>query len=236
MLVTRRFETEQNHWSSKFKAAFDKPTSPRMSSYDGPLSTQPDWQGHYSFLPPVESNIFGQSFEHASSSTNDIDVASQHRSSNAQNATPDPHSQTSSGTLSSPASHGRALDPLGLREPKTEPAAQDQSSLSGTNYAIKTENVHEEPLTSSTETTQLSVETNRPVSVPPVQHNDHSRPAVGGTEKVIVEKDEDDEVIEDDDMIEGDGDLEGDGEDEMPSHPQTAAERTAARRKMKRFR
>lgn len=235
MLVTRRFETEQNHWSSKFKATFDKPKSPRMSSYDGSLSTQPDWQGHYSFLPPVESNIFGQSFEQASSSTNDIDVASQQRSSNSQHDTSDPHSQPSPGTLSSLTSHGRALDPLGLRQPKTEPASQDQSSLSGTTYAIKTENDHEEPLTAAGNT-QVAVKSNRPVSGSPIEQNDRSSLVAGDTEKPIVGKDEDDEIIEDDEMIEGEGELEGDGEDEISSHPQTAAERTAARRKMKRFR
>ena len=43
-----------------------------------------------------------------------------------------------------------------------------------------------------------------------------------------VEKDEEDDMMEDDEMVEAEG--------EAPSRPQTAAERTAARRKMKRFR
>jgi hypothetical protein len=43
-------------------------------------------------------------------------------------------------------------------------------------------------------------------------------------------KEEEEEVVEDEEMVEG----EGEGETQPP--PQTAAERTAQRRKMKRFR
>ncbi|RWA13269.1 hypothetical protein EKO27_g1800 [Xylaria grammica] len=207
-----------------------------MSSYDGSLSTQPDWQGHYSFLPPGESSIFVQPFEQVSSSNNDTDVASQQRSSSIQNnSNLDAHGQTSSSTLSSPTNHSRVLDPLGLRQPKTEPTAQEQPGVSGTSYTIKSEPVHEEPLT-STETTQLTIESNPPASTASAKQDTHSSLNVGGNEDTIVGKEEEEEVVDDDDMIEGDGDGEGDGEDETPNQPQTAAERTAARRKMKRFR
>jgi hypothetical protein len=47
-------------------------------------------------------------------------------------------------------------------------------------------------------------------------------------------KDEDDEILDDEEMLEGEG--EGEGEGDVPPQPQTAAERTAQRRKMKRFR
>ncbi|KAI1129486.1 hypothetical protein F5Y10DRAFT_152498 [Nemania abortiva] len=235
MLATRRFESEQSHWSSKLKTAFHKPTSSRMSSYDGSLSTQPDWQGHYSFLPPVESNIFGQPFEQASSSSNDNDVASQQRSSSAQNHNSDAHGQPSSGTLSSPTNHHRVPDPLGLRQPKNEPTSQEQPSIPGISYAIKTESTHEDSL-SVPESSQPTVEPNPSISVPSAEQNIHASFSVGGNVEVLAGKEEDDEVLDDDDMIEGDGDVEGEGEDEAPSQPQTAAERTAARRKMKRFR
>ncbi|GAP84083.2 putative homeobox domain-containing protein [Rosellinia necatrix] len=236
MLVSRCFETEQSHWSSKFKTAFEKSTSPRMSSYDGSLSTQPDWQGHYSFLPPAESSIFGQPFEQTSNSGNDHDAASQQRSSGAQSSNLDTHGQASTGSISSPANHHRALDPLGLRQPKTEPATQDQQSTPGTAFTIKTETAPEETLT-TTETTQLTIEPNPSGSVLSTGQNPSSNLPVGVNEESIPGKEEeDDEVVEDDDMIEGDGDGEGDGEDEAPNQPQTAAERTAARRKQKRFR
>ncbi|KAF2969339.1 hypothetical protein GQX73_g4220 [Xylaria multiplex] len=235
MLLTRLPETEQSHWSRKLETAFHKSTSPRMSSYDGSLSTQPDWQGHYSFLPPGESSIFGQSFEQVPSSNNDNDVASQQRSSSIQNSNLDVHGQTSSSSLSSPSNHNRVLDPLGLRQPKTEPTTQEQPGVSGTAYTIKTEPIHEEPLT-STEATQLTIESNTPSSIPSAKQDPHQTLNAGSNEDTLVGKEEDEEVVDDDDMIEGDGDGEGDGEDETPSQPQTAAERTAARRKMKRFR
>ncbi|KAI1152537.1 hypothetical protein F4825DRAFT_306492 [Nemania diffusa] len=236
MLATRRFETEQSHWSSKFKAAFDKPTSSRMSSYDSSLSTQPDWQGHYSFLPPVESSsIFGHSFEQASNGSNDNGVASQQRTSSAQNNNPDAHGQTSTSTLNSPTNHHRIPDPLGLRQPKHESTSQEQPSISGISYAIKTEPAHEEPPT-ATEPSQPTVEPNPIVSVPSAEQSLHASFGVGGNVDAAVGKEEDEEVLDDDDMIEGDGDVEGEGEDDTPSQPQTAAERTAARRKMKRFR
>ncbi|KAI0434563.1 hypothetical protein F5Y09DRAFT_235069 [Xylaria sp. FL1042] len=233
MLLTRLPETEQNHWSRKFETTFHKSTGLRMSSYDGSLSTQPDWQGHYSFLPPGESSIFGQPFEQVPSSNNDNDVTSQRRSSNIQNNNLDAHVQASSSALSSPTNRHRVLDPLGLRQPKTEPTTQEQANVSGTSYTIKTETVHEEPLT-STEAVQLTIESNPSASVPAAKQDPHASLDVGGNEEAIVGKEEDEEVVDDDDMIEGEG--EGEGEDETPSQPQTAAERTAARRKMKRFR
>lgn len=206
-----------------------------MSSYDGSLSTQPDWQGHYSFLPPGESSIFGQPFEQVPSSSNDNDVTSQRRSSSIQNNNLDAHGRTSSSTLSSPTNRHRVLDPLGLRQPKTEPTTREQPSISETSYTIKTEAVHEEPLT-STEAAQLAIEPNPTISVPSGKQDPRAGLDVGGNEETIVGKEEDEEVVDEDDMIEGDGDGEGEGEDETPSQPQTAAERTAARRKMKRFR
>jgi len=206
-----------------------------MSSYEGSLSTQPDWQGHYSFLPPGESSIFGQSFEQASSSGNDNEVASQQRSSSARNNSLDTHGQNSSSSLSSPTSHHRALDPLGLRQPKAEPTNQEQPAVSATAYTIKSETVQEEPFT-STEATQLALEPNSSTSAPSAEQNRRISLSIGGNEETSVGKEEDDEVLDDDDMVEGDGDGEGEGEDETPNQPQTAAERTAARRKMKRFR
>ncbi|KAI0865962.1 hypothetical protein F4860DRAFT_201884 [Xylaria cubensis] len=236
MLVTRQFETEQSPWSSKFKTAFQKPTSSRMSNYDGSLSTQPDWQGHYSFLPPVESSIFGQTFEQVSGSNNGNDTASQQRSSSsAQNNNLDAHGQTSPGTLSPQTNQHRLPDPLGLRQPKSEPTTQEQAGISGAAYSIKAEAVQEEP-SRSTEATQHVVEQNPPLSVPSVEQNPHASLGIGGSEEPSIGKEEDEEIVDDEDMIEGDGDMEGEGESETPNQPQTAAERTAARRKMKRFR
>lgn len=206
-----------------------------MSSYDGSLSTQPEWQGHYSFLPPVDSNIFGQPFEQASSSSNDNDVASQQRSSGSQNINLDTHGQTNSSTLSSPTNNHRAIDPLGLRQHNSEAVPQEQTSIFRAAYASKVEADHGES-TASTKATQATTEPNPPVSVPSTEQTPHTSLGASDHLETAVVKEEDEDIVEDDDVIEGDGDVECEGEDDTPSQPQTAAERTAARRKMKRFR
>ncbi|KAI1438757.1 hypothetical protein GGR50DRAFT_299820 [Xylaria sp. CBS 124048] len=232
MLVTRHFEPEQIHWSNKFEAAFHKPTSPRMSGYDSSLSTQPDWQGHYSYLPPGDSSIYGQSFEQVSSSSNNNGIASQHRSSGPQTSHLGSHGQTSSGSLGSPRNR-RALDPLGLRQPKSDSTTHQPPGVPGDSYTIKTENPHEEPTTSA-EATHIALTRTPPVSLPSTEQRHNTGVSAGSNEKTILSKEED-ETVDDDDMIHGDGDCGCEGE-EHPSQPQTAAERTAARRKMKRFR
>lgn len=227
MLVTRHLDTEQNHWSSKFETVFHKPTSPRMSSYDGHLSTQPDWQGQYSFLPPGESNIFAPPFDQVSGSNNNNDAASQQRPSSAHNSTLDSTNQTNQSNLNSPMSHHRILDPLGLRQPKAESPVHEQPDVQGASYAIKAESAHEESLASAG-SHGLPLGTNAIGSVSSVDQGRETTSAPGGNEESTIGKDEDDEVLDDDEMVEGEG--------ETTAQPQTAAERTAARRKMKRFR
>ncbi|KAI2621710.1 hypothetical protein GGR54DRAFT_76344 [Hypoxylon sp. NC1633] len=227
MLVTRHLDTEQSHWSSRFETVFHKPTSPRMSSYDGHLSTQPDWQGQYSFLPPGESNIFAQPFEQVSGSNSNNDIASQQRPPSAHNSALDNASQTNQSGLNSPMSHHRVLDPLGLRQPKAESPAHEQSDVQGTNYAIKAESAHEESLASA-DPQGLPIGPNPTGSRSSTAHGQETASGTTGNEETAIGKDEEDEVLEDDEMVEGEG--------ESTTQPQTAAERTAARRKMKRFR
>ncbi|KAI1100729.1 hypothetical protein F4804DRAFT_35000 [Jackrogersella minutella] len=226
MLVTRHLDTEQNHWSSKFETTFHKPTSPRMSSYDGHLSTQPDWPGHYSYLPPGESTIFAPPYEQVSGSSSNNDITSQQRPTSAHNSTIDNTNQVTQSGLNSSMSHSRILDPLGLRQPKAESPVHEQSDVQGASYAIKAESAHEESL-ASTDPHGLSLGPNTIGSASLAQGQETSSGPTGNDEGGIG-KDEDDEVLEDDEMVEGEG--------ETPTHPQTAAERTAARRKMKRFR
>ncbi|KAI1262454.1 hypothetical protein F5Y18DRAFT_151146 [Xylariaceae sp. FL1019] len=235
MLVSRHFDTDQSHWSSKFEAAFHKSNNPRMSSYDSPLSTQPDWQGNYSFIPPGESSIFGSSFEQVSSTGNDNDTVSQPRSTSTHNNNPESR-QNSTGEWNSPLSRRHTLDPLGLRQSKAESEARRPSDVSEPNYTIKSEIDHEEPLRSPA---PVSATLEPPSSSGGPQSEQSQIVGLGteGTGDVTLAKDEEDEeVVEDEDMLEGDGDGEGEVEDETSAQPQTAAERTAARRKMKRFR
>ncbi|KAI1776310.1 hypothetical protein F4818DRAFT_376676 [Hypoxylon cercidicola] len=227
MLVTRHLDTEQNHWSSKFETVFHKPTSPRMSSYDSHLSTQPDWQGQYSFLPPGESNIFAPPYDQVSGSSNNNDVASQQRPSSAHNSTLDSTNQAAQNSLNSPMSHHRVLDPLGLRQPKAESPVHEQPDVQGAGYAIKAESAHEESL-ASTDPQGLPLGTNTIGSASSAGQGREATSGPAGNEEGVIGKDEDDEVLDDDEMVEGEG--------ETATQPQTAAERTAARRKMKRFR
>ncbi|KAI0393417.1 hypothetical protein F5Y17DRAFT_308652 [Xylariaceae sp. FL0594] len=237
MLVTRHFDTEQSPWSTRFEATLHRSASPRMSNYDSSLSTQPDWQGHYSFLPPVEGGIFGQSFEPVSGSANGHGTATRPHSSSTRDNPMDIHGRASPSPLSSPTSHQRDLDPLGLRQPKAVPSAQAEPDSPGADYAVKAETILEEAPLASSDAAGVRLEGDAPTPPPLTEHDPRGRLSAGCNEEMVLEKEEDEEVIEDDDLLEGDG--EGDGEgggEDMPNRPQTAAERTAARRKMKRFR
>ncbi|KAK6951925.1 hypothetical protein Daesc_006450 [Daldinia eschscholtzii] len=228
MLVTRHLDTEQHHWSSKLETAFHKSTSPRMSSYDGHLSTQPDWHGQYSsYLPSGEGSIFAQPFEQVSGSSSNNDVASQQRPSSAHNSNLENTTQTSHSSLTSPMSHHRILDPLGLRQPKAESPAHEQPDVQGASYAIKAESAHEESLASA-DAQGLPLGQNTISSTSSAGQGQDVTAVPAGNEDAALGKDEDDDVLEDDEMVEAEGDV--------STQPQTAAERTAARRKMKRFR
>ncbi|KAF6819814.1 Homeobox-leucine zipper protein HDG11 [Colletotrichum sojae] len=214
MLVTRQFDnTEQSHWSySKFETSLHKAptTPPRMSNqFEAPLPTPPEWQGQqYSYLPTPETNVFPQGYE----TGNDASEASQPRTAEVQTKQED--------------NRGPA-DPLGLRQvkqptPEDEPEEQlrqqqqlkqEQRQKSAEKMAgpISQENM------ASTETQNASMASNPTGQEAPAIHVD---------DEASLSKDEDDDVLDDDDMLE-------DGEG---GQPQTAAERTAARRKMKRFR
>lgn len=262
MLVSRQCEAEQNHHWNFYKPV----SSPRMSTqYDPPLSTQPDWQGHYSsFLPPGD-NIFGQSYEHAtnpspgsqqsqsqSQQQRQSPSASQPRTtaagtegasgdadSSADSKSGAAHSRHSSSSVS-PLSHRRSLDPLGLRQKQPSPIPE-QSEPQGDNY------VHKEVAPNREEAggELPSIDSlDRPMQPPSSgekqqqQQQQRQEETQGSSASNnngnAAPKEEEDDGLDDEDMLEGDGDGEegGDGS----TQPQTAAERTAQRRKMKRFR
>lgn len=225
MLVSRQNATEQSPWSiSKFETSFHKSAdSLRMSNHFDSV-TQSDWQGQYAFLPPGDNNIFSQPYDHVASSADTADSQAQPRSVTA------PSNPLEIEPKQEPESIGHRLDPLGLRQPKQPSPIPEQPENPGEQYATKaSDSVHEESLV-STETPGISI-TSNPLSsvsstgqgpeVPPNQPVNEAQPAI---------KDEDEDVLEDEEMVEGDG------EGDAPTQPQTAAERTAQRRKMKRFR
>ncbi len=227
MLVTRQCEAEQHPWSNKFEAIFHKPTSPRMSSYNSQLSTQPDWHGHYSYLPHGENNIFGQPFEQISGTSTNNNTPTQQRIENTQEETASNQHRPGQSGSSSDTSHSRPLDPLGLRQPKTESPIQDAAETRDATYSIKAEPAQEDPL-ASTDTPGLAHASGLAEPTPSIGQGQDVASSQTGNEDAVVEKDEDDDVLDDDEMVEAEGD--------PPTQPQTAAERTAARRKMKRFR
>lgn len=182
--------------------------------------TQSEWQGQYSFLPPGDNTIFSQPYEHVTNSTENAESQAQPRSMAAPNEAPK--------SENSPLGH--RLDPLGLRQPKQPSPIPEQPENEGEQYPPKGSELAHEESSTSTETQGMSLGSNPLSSVSSAGQSSETAPSHSGNEGQAVVKDEDEEVVEDDEMIEG----EGDGETQ--TQPQTAAERTAQRRKMKRFR
>jgi hypothetical protein len=187
-----------------------------MSNFDGPLSTQPEWQGHYSFLPPGEPNLFAQPFDSVSGSTSNS-ASTEPRLSTTTNA-------VTSGQSATEASAN--MDAQRLRALKAESPADETPETRAAPYGIKTESAQEESLT-STDAPGVSLGSNPLSSASSAEQAQESQSA--NDDAVVGKEEDDDEVMDDDDMLDVDGEGEG-------GHPQTAAERTAARRKMKRFR
>lgn len=195
-----------------------------MSNFD-PV-TQSDWQGQYSYLPPGDNNIFSQSYEHGSGSSDNANSQAQPRSV-VDPGNPleiDPPKR-----VTSPLGH--RADPLGLRQPKQSSPAEQIESHSDPYAQKATETAHEESHT-STETPNVSLGSHQLGSVSSATHGPTSSIAQSMNEAQLTIKEEDDDVLDDEEMM--DGDVEG--EPQAQAQPQTAAERTAQRRKMKRFR
>jgi len=225
MLVTRHAENELNPWSfNKLETSFTRKSSasPRMSNtgFETPLSTGTDWQGTYSFLPPGEP-IFAQTYDHVSNSNDNSQSQTQPRSAGVDGSL----EIDVKNEANSPLGHRRSVDPLGLRQKAPTPI-QEQPEHAGEPYAPKAESVHDESLV-STDAPGLSLGSNPLGSVPSGQPGDLGVPHTG-EEQAVPKDGEEDDVVDDEEMVEGDG--------EATSQPQTAAERTAQRRKMKRFR
>lgn len=196
-----------------------------MSNFD-PV-TQSDWQGQYSFLSQGDTNIYSQSYEHVSGSTDTANPQAQPRSVVGSG---NPLEIEPSKRVTSPLGH--RADPLGLRQPKQPSPVAEQAESHSEPYAQKaTETTHEESHT-STETPNHALGSHPQSSVSSAAHGPSSSTAQSMNEAQSTIKEEDDDMLDDEEMI--DGDVEG--EPQAQALPQTAAERTAQRRKMKRFR
>lgn len=197
-------------------------------NYDSPLSTQSDWQGQqYSYLPPGENSIYSQSYEHGQAPhSSAAGSQAQPRSAIDASGSMDIDTKSERNTSSPPLSQRHSEDPLGLRikkqlSPTTEHPVEGHSDMDAAKVAGESTN---EGSVTSAGTTAMSMGSNAMSSASsvgqssdmgPIRNDDH------------VKQEDDDDLLDDDDM---DGD--GDG----ITAEMTPAERTAARRKMKRFR
>jgi hypothetical protein len=182
-----------------------------MSNFE-PLSTQPDWREQYSPYPlEGENGLLQASFEQSSNSN----VSDNSQAQQQSRARP-------------PLEHRHSLGLL-RQEPQPVPIIERPDSAPPGDCGNQTSNATRDDSLVSTESTALSLGSigSNPLS------SASSAPAQQGTiakneeENINVEfKEEEDEDDDDDDMLDID---EG-------GAPQTAAERRAERRKMKRFR
>lgn len=229
MLVSRQHDSEQSHWSmSKYETLYHKPaSSPRMSGhYDTPLSTQSDWQGQqYSFLPPG-ANPYNQPYGHGQSSSGGAGSQAQPRSAADASGAMDIDSKSDSITMSPPLSHHRSVDPLGLRTHRQPSPITEQPENRGEMYAQKAAESAHEGSVASVDTAAMSLTSNPVSSVSSTGPASERGPSKARSDDMPCKQEEDDDLLDDEDM-DGEGDS---------THEMTPAERTAARRKMKRFR
>jgi len=212
MLVTRPFDTGRNTWSSnKLVALYPHAASPRMSNFEA-LPPQPDWREQYSPFPlPGENGLLQPSFEQQSSSTN----------------VPDSHSQ--SGSARPQLEHRHSIGPL-RKDSQSTPKIERPDSAPADSGLQNNSSLRNDSLV-STDTAALSLSSlgSNPLSSAssaPTQQGTLTNIEEGETQPEL--KDEDDEDDDDDEML--------DAEEGSSTVPQTAAERRAERRKMKRFR
>lgn len=225
MLATRPCDPESSRWAfSKYDPSPRKHLASRMSSsFDTSLSAQQDWQGQYSYLPPDESAVFGQSFDHQNEAT----------APSRSPRTVEPNQATIDAALKKePVSPTEESQDRAGKSPVAEktPAFEiSRSNLDDGVYTVKRSDQPPEDAAASVDTPALSMGSTHLSSVSSVGPSCETQTTTAGFNgKSDPVKEEDDDVVDDDEML----DVEG----EQPTRPMTAAERTAARRKMKRFR
>lgn len=213
MLVTRRCDIGRNTWSSsKLETIFPNAVSPRMSNFE-PLPTQPNWRGQYSpFSLSGDGGLPQPSFEQASS------PAVTGSNQNQEHSSKRPHLK-----------HRHSLGPL-KQDHRPPPIIERPDSAPLDAYKQGNNSLHDNALVliESKALSLGSIESNARNSAPIAPQQEILADDNEG-DALIEFKDEEDEEDYDDEML--DTEEGGDG-----GVPQTAAERRAERRKMKRFR
>lgn len=217
MLATRQCDTGRNTWtSSKLEALYPSSASPRMSNFE-PLPTQPDWREQYpAFSLPSENGLLPTSFEQGNASNEP-----ESRCTQPQNSTRPGGPQLE---------HRHSLGPLRQEVPQSSSNIERPDSAPPGDSGRQANPGRDDSLV-STESTALSLASlgsnplssasSAPAQQITLANNEGDASGIQGEDK-----DEEEELEDDDEML--------DAEDGAP--PQTAAERRAERRKMKRFR
>ncbi len=214
MLVARQcVDTGRNTWSSsKLEAIYPNAASPRMSNFE-PLTTQPDWREQFSAFPLSGDNgLLQTTFEQPAGSNVSDNTQEQHQGG----ARPALEHRHSLGPLRQDGQQAPNIErpdsaPGNCDHPVNNPP-RDDSLVSTESAALSLGSLGSNPLSSAS-------------SAPTQQGTLANNEGAGGDGDI---KDEEDEREDDDEMI--------DVEPEEGAAPQTAAERRAERRKMKRFR
>jgi hypothetical protein len=214
MLVTRQCDTGRKTWSSsKLEALYPNAASPRMSNFE-PLSTLPDWREQYSpFSLSSENGLLQPSFQPPP--TPNVSETSQ----NQQQGVGRPQLE-----------HRHSLGPQ--RQDTQTASTLERSDFTPVDYRSQINNLTRDDSLVSTESTALSLGSigSNPLSSAssaPVQQGTLANN--GEDDAQIALKEEEDDEDDENDMLDAE-------EGSSSIVPQTAAERRAERRKMKRFR
>jgi len=209
MLVRRQCDIGRNTWSSSKLAIY--PNATRMSNFE-PLPPQPDWREQYSpFSLQGDSGLLQPSFDHTTRSSLSESNPTKHHSI----ARPLLEHRHSLGPLRQDAQSTPIIErpdsaPVDANQQGANPISDD-SLVSTESTALSLASLGSNPLSSA--------------SSAPAQQGTLANEE-GTTLLIEPKEEEDDEDDEDDEMLDAEG----------TSAPQTAAERRAERRKMKRFR
>jgi hypothetical protein len=190
--------------------------------FDTPSSTQPDWQAQYSYTTPIEKSTIA----HPHRNGNNYSEAGQPRFAEMASATLDIEVKKEQSSPLEPFRDD--LDPSGQPQVKHS-AITENSEPQPDKYAPRPFVSNQNNSFLRPDTSTLTIDSN---SLPPVSamiHSPDRKLSHSGQAQVttVGHGAEDDEQLDDDEIVEA---------EESISQPQTAAERIAQRRKMKRFR
>lgn len=222
MLATRHYDTNHAPWplDNPNDVSSRRPGSPRMSDhYTSSFSTQPEWHGGYTYSQNSEEVSFAHTFDRNGHGLPQLrDLTSSSNDKESQNLARVKGEEEKS-------SHGRHVN----RDPG-QSTPRDMPTGLGHQPQQYRESVDSESLRDTINNTGRAgtVNVSRDSSESELQFRNQGGSLPTSDERFPVLKEEDEDAIDEDEVLDGEGD--------QPQHPQTAAERTAARRKMKRFR